>query len=147
MQKHKHKHPCPKRDSNPRSEQASGHRVRHLSYSHIPSLNNIKIHVQSPSWESKGRSACQPISHYLWKYKLHYRIHKSPAWDSILSHMNPGHTLSYLLYFNLIILFTPVFKVVPVMQFFQLKLRMRFSTPSTSIFAILVLILSYHKTI
>jgi hypothetical protein len=57
---------------------------------------------QSPSWESNSHSTSQGIAHLLWYSKFHDRVHKVPSLVTILSQMNPVHTLpSYFLSFHL----------------------------------------------
>jgi hypothetical protein len=49
---------------------------------------------QSPSWEANIRSISQEVP-LLWRHpKIHYRAHKNPALDPILSQMTPIHTLA-----------------------------------------------------
>jgi hypothetical protein len=47
---------------------------------------------QSPS-EADSRSGDQEIPCLLRNSKDHYRFHRSPAQDPIVSQMNPAHTL------------------------------------------------------
>ena len=56
---------------------------------------------QSPSSEANLFSASQEISRILWKPKVHYRIHQSPAPVPILSQINPGHAASCFLMIHL----------------------------------------------
>ena len=47
--------------------------------------------VQSPSWEANWFAASQEIPRISRNPKVHYRTHKSPPPDSILSQPNPIH--------------------------------------------------------
>jgi len=52
---------------------------------------------QSPSWDADSYSVSQEISRPLRNPKIHYRIHKSPPLDSVLSHIYPVHSFpSYI---------------------------------------------------
>ena len=49
---------------------------------------------QSPSWEVNQFSASQQIPRTLRNPKVHYRIHKYPPPNPILSHIVPAHALT-----------------------------------------------------
>jgi hypothetical protein len=44
--------------------------------------------------DAGNRSAGKLILRLVWNLDVHYRVHKGPPLDIILSYMNPGHTLN-----------------------------------------------------
>jgi hypothetical protein len=52
-----------------------------------------ELHGVESLREANSHSASQKISRLLWNPKVHYRGHKSPPLDRILSQMNPVHNL------------------------------------------------------
>jgi hypothetical protein len=63
----------------------------------------------SPSWEAANCAATRELRSILWNPKVYYRVHKSPPLISILSQIDPIHTIpSYLfkIHFNIVHSFT-----------------------------------------
>jgi len=64
-------------------------------------INEFCVHTltycteHNPSWEANWFSACQEIPRILWNPKIHYSIHKCPSPASILSQIDPVHTLTF----------------------------------------------------
>ena len=50
---------------------------------------------QYPFWEANWFSASQEIPRILWNPKAHYRIHKWLSPVTILSQLDPAHTLTF----------------------------------------------------
>jgi hypothetical protein len=59
----------------------------------------------SPSRGAANCAATQELPSILWNPKYQYRVHRSPSWVHILSHINPIHTIpSYFskIYFDIV---------------------------------------------
>jgi hypothetical protein len=62
----------------------------------------------SPSWEIASHAATQELSNILWNPKFHYRDHKNPPMDPILSQIEPVHTTpSYVSKYHINIIHPP----------------------------------------
>jgi hypothetical protein len=65
---------------------------------------------QNPSWETNRFSASREFSRIVWNPKVYYRIRTCPPTVSILSQLDPAHTLTYLFWetsLNIILPCTP----------------------------------------
>jgi len=83
------KHPCPRWDLKPQSQQTSG--LRQRVYWDRPTLCLTYSMKLSPSWEANRFAASQEIPHISRNPKVHYRTHKRPPPVSILGQINPVH--------------------------------------------------------
>ena len=54
-------------------------------------INSVQ---QSPSLEANSSLASQETTRILWNPKIHSRVHENPPLFSVLSQINPVHTLS-----------------------------------------------------
>jgi hypothetical protein len=60
------------------------------------------------AWKTGSHSACQKISCFFMDPKVHYRVHKSPPLDPILSQLNPISLIDpYLLKVQLNVILPP----------------------------------------
>jgi hypothetical protein len=53
---------------------------------------------KSPSWEANSYSVSQEIPRHLSNPKVPYSVHKSPPANSVLSQINPVHTVPKPIY-------------------------------------------------
>jgi hypothetical protein len=69
--------------------------------------SSFRVHGWTfPFWEAMSRSAGQEIFCSLWKRKVRYHVHNSPALICILNKMNPAtssHPASFKIRFNIIV--------------------------------------------
>jgi hypothetical protein len=75
---------------------------RFTSYQDVNITNARRFYIltntteERPLWQASNRLDSHEVSHVLRIPAVHYRLHKSPSLDPILSHTNPVHTLWFL---------------------------------------------------
>jgi hypothetical protein len=75
----------------------------------LPYLLNYSMEL-GPSWEDNQFSASQDVPRIIWNSKVHYRIHKCPPPNPILSQIDPVQTLTshfLKIHLNVILLLRP----------------------------------------